>query len=92
MVPTHTTPDSTRNHTTREEINSLREALLRVVHSPYCFSANGIILGDFNQVQKNVLAKFESQLDKDKNFWEVKYTGSSSALSTKDNNQLERFD
>lgn len=94
MVPIHTIPDATSDHTTREEINYLRYSFLHIANPPYCFSGNGIILGDFNQVQRYVLKSFRTQSDlvKDPKFVEIEYTGSSSAKSTNPANMLDRFD
>ena len=94
VVPIHTIPDSSRDHTTREEINYLRYSFLRIVAPPFCFSGNGIILGDFNQVQRYVLRGFRTQSDfaTDPDFTEIEYTGSSSARTNNPSNKLDRFD
>ena len=94
VVPIHTIPDSSRDHTTREEINHLRYTFLHIAAPPYCFSGNGIILGDFNQVQRYVLKGFRTQSDfvTDPNFSEIEYTSSSSARTKNPRNKLDRFD
>ena len=94
MVPIHTIPDSSRDHTTVEEINYLRNSFIGIANPPFCFSGNGIILGDFNQVRRYVLSSFRTQSDfvTDQRFSEVEYTGSSSARTNNPSNKLDRFD
>ena len=91
VLPIHTIPDKTPTHTTREEIDNLRNNMIDLLKFPCCSSPNVIILGDFNQVPRYVLEKYRSALDEDKNVKQVAYTGSSSALTPDSNNQLDRY-
>lgn len=91
VLPTHTIPDSTSIHTTRQEIDNLRTNMNDLLAFPCCTSPNAIILGDFNQVPRYVLSNYRSALAKDPNVKEVPYTGSSSALTQDPRNQLDRY-
>ena len=91
VMPVHTIPDGSSTHTTREEINSLRGNLNTMLNFPCCTSKNAIILGDFNQVQRYVRSNWRSDLDLDENIKEVKYEGSSSALTPNPLRQLDRY-
>lgn len=91
VLPVHTIPDPSRSHTTREEINSLKDNLYDLLNFPCCSSKNAIILGDFNQGSQYVGTNWRSDLDQDaKNIKEIMYTGSSTVANKP--NQLDRYE
>ena len=69
----HTSPKPRAN--VKKEINGLRDFFISIAPRTTCFSANLIIMGDFNQGYNYVGKRWKSDLDNDSEFKEVAYTG-----------------
>ena len=84
----HTSPTPRAN--VKTEINELRDFFIEIASRFTCFSANLIIMGDFNQGFNYVGKTWKSDLDNDSEFKEVVYTGGST-MSKKNAYKQDRY-
>ena len=89
VITIHTSPRPRANVQT--EINGLQDFFINDI-APYanCFSANLIIMGDFNQGSNYVGETWKSDLDNDSNFKEVVYTGGTT-MAEKNEYKQDRY-
>ena len=77
-------------YSTSYAIDGFHDFVINLLEQPHCYSANLIVLGDFNQSPFFVQPGWTSSFDKSSHFQEIGYSGSSS--NTNENTDSIRLD